>query len=131
MQNYWSYAQEYVKKLQKYERASIKLKAISQGTEGKEFFALWNLEDAPVNYENPEYLRLFCEGETAKAGGMRKYFEREAEEESHKKLFIYPDVGQGLGVFELDDLGSLNILATTEDGKLRLFLCKEDSFGGD
>ncbi len=35
LQNYWVFAQEYVKKLQKYERASIKSKAISQGTEGK------------------------------------------------------------------------------------------------
>ena len=35
LQSYWAYAQEYVKKLQKYERVSIKLKAISQGTEGK------------------------------------------------------------------------------------------------
>ena len=50
LQNYWSYAQDFVKKLQKYERASIKLKAISQGTEGKDFFALWNIEEGPLVY---------------------------------------------------------------------------------
>lgn len=44
LKNYWGYAQEYVKKLQKYERAPNKVKAISQGTEGKEFFQLWGLE---------------------------------------------------------------------------------------
>lgn len=63
-----------MKKLQKYERASIKLKAISQGTEGKEFFALWNLEDPPAIYENPEYTRLFSEGDPSKPGGMRKFY---------------------------------------------------------
>jgi hypothetical protein len=76
LHNYWTYAQEYVKKLQKYEKGSLKVKAISQGTEGKEFFSLWNLEDIPEIYENPEYTRLFYEGETAKPGGMRKFYEK-------------------------------------------------------
>jgi hypothetical protein len=114
-----------VKKLQKYERASIKIKAISQGTEGKEFFALWGLEEHPALYENPEYSRLFAEGDAAKPGGMRKYYEREIEEENQHKLFIYPDYSAGLGVFEWEDLGSLSLVAAVEGDAVKIYLWKE------
>lgn len=125
LQAYWGYAQDYVKKLQKYERASIKIKAISQGTEGKEFFALWGLEEQPPLYENPEYSRLFAEGEAARPGGMRKYYEREVEEENHHKLFLYPDHASPLGVFEWEDLASLSLLAAAEGESLRIYLWRE------
>lgn len=115
LQNYWSYAQEYVKKLQKYERASLKIKAISQGSEGREFFSLWNLDATPDLYENPDYSRLFAEGESAKPGGLRKLYEREPEQTVQSRLFISPDYEKGLGVFEFEDLYGLCILVKHED----------------
>lgn len=37
LQNYWAHANEFVKKLQKYERAPLKVKTISEGSEEMEF----------------------------------------------------------------------------------------------
>jgi hypothetical protein len=51
-----------VKKLQKYERAPLKVKTVSEGSEEKEFLAIWNLAAAPKIYEGPEYDRFFVEG---------------------------------------------------------------------
>lgn len=79
LQQYWTFAQDYIKKLQKYEKASNKTKAISQGTEGKDFLELWNLEESPPLFENPEYNNLFYEGEPTKPGGMRKFYESQNE----------------------------------------------------
>ena len=35
MKRYWAFAQDYIKKLQEHEKASLKVKAISEGKEGR------------------------------------------------------------------------------------------------
>ena len=71
--------------------------------------SLWNLKEVPSNFEHNEYSRLFAEGEASQPGGMRKFFERqndeEEDEESNVKLYIHPVSSEGLGVFEFEDLG--------------------------
>lgn len=43
-EKYWKYAQEYIRKLQTYEKAPKLVKTISQGAEGPTFFSeLWGL----------------------------------------------------------------------------------------
>lgn len=44
LEKYWKYAQEYIKKLQIYEKAPKTVKTISQGAEGLSFFSdIWGL----------------------------------------------------------------------------------------
>lgn len=44
MKRFWTYAQAYIKKLQQHEKAPMKIKAIYQGNEGKDFLSLWDLQ---------------------------------------------------------------------------------------
>lgn len=47
MDRYWKYAQDYIKKLQKYEKAPKNLKVVTQGTEGLEFYNIWGIDYIP------------------------------------------------------------------------------------
>lgn len=50
MKKFWSYAQTYIKKLQQHEKAPLKVKAIHQGNEGRDFLGLWGIEQLPKDY---------------------------------------------------------------------------------
>lgn len=77
MKKFWTYAQQYIKKLQEHEHGPLKMKAIYQGHEGQDFLSLWNLESIPADYQNREYDRLFTEQKpTPKPGYLRKHYER-------------------------------------------------------
>ncbi len=126
MNKYWAYAQEYIKKLQRYERAPQQVKAVSQGSESQDFFAIWGLNEIPPLYENEDYDKLFHEGTQAKPGGLRKFYEREEDKSVSKRLFIYPDCENGLGVFEPDDLNGLCLLVNSEEENLKIYLYRDE-----
>jgi hypothetical protein len=44
MKRFWLYAQSYITKLQEFEKAPLKIKAIHQGNEGRDFLSLWGIE---------------------------------------------------------------------------------------
>ena len=59
MKKFWTYAQTYIKKLQSFQKAPNKVKAIHQGNEGQDFLSLWGIQEVPKKYQNSDYDRLF------------------------------------------------------------------------
>lgn len=80
MKKFWSYSQDYIRKLQEHEKAPMKIKAISEGKEGRDFLSIWGLEEMTTNYENEDYNKLFqMQSPSPKPGYIRKFYEREEE----------------------------------------------------
>lgn len=59
---------------------------------------------------------------------MRKYYERDPENNTNlgnKKLYLYPDFEEGLGVFELEDLSVLSILVSSQESEVNVYIWKD------
>ena len=110
----------------------MKVKAISEGKEGRDFLGLWGLDEMPANYQSDDYNKIFDQlSPLPTPGYLRKYYEREEEqnEESYQsRLYIYPDSKNGLGVFDLEDLSGFSIVVKSDPDNVKIFVWKESSW---